>query len=67
MPEFDTLLTGEEVARNLKVSKDRVQDHWSRVRNGQKSSTVFRRCCSVAMAASLNHFRRGDDFVAQVR
>jgi hypothetical protein len=22
MPEFDTLLTGEEVARNLKVSKD---------------------------------------------
>jgi hypothetical protein len=36
MPEFDMLLTGEQVARNLKVSKDRVQDHWSRARNGQK-------------------------------
>jgi hypothetical protein len=36
MPEFDTLLTGEEVARNLSVSKDLNQDHWSRVRNGQK-------------------------------
>jgi hypothetical protein len=24
MPEFDTLLTAEEVARNLKVGKDRV-------------------------------------------
>ncbi|HEY1902308.1 MAG TPA: hypothetical protein VGG56_07770 [Terracidiphilus sp.] len=36
MPEFDTLLTGEEVARNLKVSKDRVWDHSSLVRNRQK-------------------------------
>jgi hypothetical protein len=36
MLEFDTLFTAEKVARNLKVSKDRVQVHWSRVRNGQK-------------------------------
>lgn len=36
MPEFDTLLTAEEVARNLKVSKDWVWDHSSRMLNCQK-------------------------------
>jgi hypothetical protein len=36
MPEFDTLFTAEEVARNLKVGKDRVWNHSSRVRNHQK-------------------------------
>ena len=36
MPEFDTLFAAEEVARNLKVSKDRVWDRSSRMLNGQE-------------------------------
>jgi hypothetical protein len=34
--EFGTLLIAEEAARNLKISKDRVWDQSSRVRNRQK-------------------------------
>jgi len=36
MPEFDTLFTAEDVARNLKVSKDLVWDRSSRMLNCQK-------------------------------
>jgi hypothetical protein len=41
MPEFDTLLTGEQVARNLKVSKDCFWDHSSRMLNCQKEQHNF--------------------------
>jgi hypothetical protein len=36
MLEVDTLFTAEEVARILKVSKDRIWDRSPRVRNRQK-------------------------------
>jgi hypothetical protein len=49
MPEFDTLLTAEEVARNLKVSKDGSGINRRGYGIARKSSTVFRRCCSATM------------------
>jgi hypothetical protein len=41
MLEFDTVFTAEEVARSLKVSKDRFWDRSSRVRNRQKRQHVL--------------------------
>jgi hypothetical protein len=59
-PEFDTLFTAEEVARNLKVSKDRVWDHSSCVRNRQKKQRGLPQMLFCEMAASLHRFCRGD-------
>ena len=41
MPEFDTLFTAEDVARNLKVSKDLVWDRSSRLLNCQEEQHGF--------------------------